>query len=88
LIGGDASRVGPYQIDRRLGSGGMGQVYFGRDERSGALAAVKVIRAERAANPVLRERLRREVATARRVGRRGLTDRPAAGYLDRRTRST
>jgi WD40 repeat protein len=64
-----ASGVGPYRIERRLGSGGMGVVYLGRDEASGMVAAVKLIWAEHAANPQLRARLRREVAAARRVPR-------------------
>jgi WD40 repeat protein len=63
------SRVGRYRIDRRLGSGGMGVVYLGRDDDSGAIAAVKLIRTEHTADPQLRARLRREVAAARRVPR-------------------
>jgi WD40 repeat protein len=47
----------------------MGVVYLGRDHDTGAAAAVKLIRAEHAANPVLRARLGREVAAARRVPR-------------------
>lgn len=47
----------------------MGVVYLGRDETSGVLAAVKLIRPERAASQQLRARLRREVMAARRVPR-------------------
>ena len=64
-----SSQVGPYRIERRLGAGGMGVVYLGRDGASGTLAAVKVIRPEHAANAKFRARLRREVTAARRVPR-------------------
>jgi len=63
------SRIGPYRIERRLGSGGMGLVYLGHDDSTGGLAAVKLIRPEYAANPQLRARLRREVTAAQRVPR-------------------
>jgi hypothetical protein len=62
-------RIGPYRILRKLGSGGMGVVYLGRDESSGTLAAVKVLHPENAADPLLLARLRREMAAARRVPR-------------------
>ncbi|WP_157357236.1 serine/threonine-protein kinase [Amycolatopsis nigrescens] len=64
--GGDPRRIGRYRVIRQLGVGGMGAVYLasGKDGRS---VAVKVIRAEHAANPVFRARFRREVAAAQRV---------------------
>lgn len=61
--------VGPYRLVRRRGAGGMGVVYLGHDLRTGAAAAVKLIRPEYAADPQLRVRIRREVAAARRVPR-------------------
>lgn len=36
-------RVGPYLIEKKIGAGGMGNVYLGRQETSGQLAAVKVL---------------------------------------------
>jgi serine/threonine protein kinase len=51
----------------RLGHGAMGSVYLGRS-RGGRLVAVKVARAELVAEPEFRERFRREVGMARRVG--------------------
>lgn len=62
-------RIGPYRILDRLGAGGMGVVYLGRHETSAALAAVKVLHPDNAADPLLLARLRREVAAARSVPR-------------------
>ncbi|WP_225834014.1 serine/threonine-protein kinase [Streptomyces sp. NK08204] len=61
------ARIGDYVIERELGSGGMGSVYLGRS-RSGRAVAIKVIRAEYAADPRFRDRFRKEVEAARRVG--------------------
>ncbi|MEV0322569.1 serine/threonine-protein kinase [Streptomyces sp. NPDC050658] len=58
--------VGGYQLTRRLGSGGMGEVYLGRD-REGRQAAVKLVHAELADDPEFRARFRQEVAAAERV---------------------
>src|SRR5690242_13675901 len=66
LQAGDPELIGPYRVIRRLGMGGMGQVFLGRSP-GGRLLAVKVIRAELAADPQFRARFRREVAAARSV---------------------
>ena len=63
---GDPERVGPYRVIRRLGSGGMGPVFLGRSA-GGRPVAVKVIRADLAADPEFRVRFRREVEAARKV---------------------
>jgi Protein kinase domain len=63
---GDPSQIGPYQLLARMGAGGMGQVFQGRSP-GGRKVAVKVIRAELAADPGFRARFAREVAAARRV---------------------
>ncbi|MGW3289187.1 bifunctional serine/threonine-protein kinase/ABC transporter substrate-binding protein [Streptomyces sp. NPDC001002] len=62
----DPSAVGGFRLLRRLGAGGMGVVYLGRSE-AGALAAVKVIRAESAADDGFRARFAREADLAGRV---------------------
>ena len=66
LQAGDPQRIGPYRLVGRLGAGGMGVVFAGRSA-GGRLVAVKVIRAELAADPEFRVRFGREVAASRRV---------------------
>ncbi|MFF0590385.1 protein kinase [Streptomyces sp. NPDC003781] len=63
----DPREVGPYRLLKRLGGGGMGQVFLGHS-RGGRLVAVKVVRAEYAADPDFRRRFAREVEAARQVG--------------------
>ncbi|GGS44323.1 serine/threonine-protein kinase [Streptomyces cinerochromogenes] len=60
-------RIGGYLVERRLGEGGMGTVYLART-RGGRAVALKVAKAELAADPVFRERFRSEVEAARAVG--------------------
>ncbi|MFY9929284.1 MAG: serine/threonine-protein kinase, partial [Streptosporangiaceae bacterium] len=63
---GDPQLIGPYRLAGQLGSGGMGRVFLGLSP-GGRLVAVKVIRAELAADQEFRIRFSREVAAARRV---------------------
>jgi serine/threonine protein kinase len=49
-------RIGPYQIQARLGVGGMGEVYRARDSRLGRDVAIKVLRHELAETPIRRAR--------------------------------
>jgi hypothetical protein len=62
----DPQWVGRYRLLGRLGSGGMGQVFLGQSP-GGRLVAVKLIRADLAADPEFRARFAREVAAARHV---------------------
>jgi eukaryotic-like serine/threonine-protein kinase len=66
LLPSDPESVGPYRLIRRLGTGGMGQVYLASSP-GGRLVAVKVIRPELAADPGFRVRFEREVRAARSV---------------------
>ncbi|MFD9529489.1 bifunctional serine/threonine-protein kinase/ABC transporter substrate-binding protein [Streptomyces goshikiensis] len=69
LLPSDPSAVGGHRLLGRLGSGGMGTVYLGRSP-AGVLLAVKVIRADHAADPAFRERFRREAEAAGRLSGR------------------
>ncbi|MFH8711646.1 bifunctional serine/threonine-protein kinase/ABC transporter substrate-binding protein [Streptomyces zaomyceticus] len=62
----DPSAIAGYRLLGRLGAGGMGVVFLARSA-GGALAALKLIRAEHAADPGFRERFRREAAAAQRI---------------------
>ncbi|ASU58724.1 MULTISPECIES: serine/threonine-protein kinase [unclassified Nocardiopsis] len=62
----DPERIGRYRLIGRLGSGGMGQVFFGRSA-GGRAVAVKRIHPHMAADASFRERFAREVNAARQV---------------------
>ena len=51
--------IGPYEIIRPLGKGGMGTVYLARDPDIDRLVAIKLLR-EGLDSPELRERFARE----------------------------
>ncbi|MCX4564181.1 bifunctional serine/threonine-protein kinase/ABC transporter substrate-binding protein [Streptomyces sp. 2-1] len=64
LYARDPGELGGHRLLARLGAGGMGVVYLARSA-DGSLVALKVIRAEYAADRAFRERFRREARLAR-----------------------
>lgn len=65
------SKLGHYTILRRLGRGGMGEVFLARDQKLGRQVAVKVLRGDRA-GPELRARFEREAAAVSRLEHPGI----------------
>jgi Protein kinase domain len=64
---GDPQRVGHYVLLGRLGSGGMGEVFFGRSQ-AGRPVAVKLIYPAFANDVKFRRRFRLEIEAGRKVG--------------------
>ncbi|MFF6786832.1 protein kinase [Streptomyces sp. NPDC012510] len=64
-MSGGPTRIGDYTVARRLGSGGMGEVYLAYSP-VGSPVAVKVIRSDRL-DPVTRQRFEKEALIARTV---------------------
>jgi serine/threonine protein kinase/tetratricopeptide (TPR) repeat protein len=62
----EPTRIGPYRIEKRLGAGGMGEVYLGYDERLGRRVAIKQL-LPGVVKPALRERFEREARIAARL---------------------
>src|SRR5580704_9988728 len=60
----DGTRLGPYEILAPLGAGGMGEVYQARDSRLNRLVALKILSADRMANPARRQRFVQEAQLA------------------------
>jgi serine/threonine-protein kinase len=59
--------VGPYRVDRRLGRGGMGEVYAGFDERLDRPVALKRIWSGREGDATARKRFQREARAVARL---------------------
>jgi serine/threonine protein kinase/tetratricopeptide (TPR) repeat protein len=62
----EPARIGPYRIEKRLGAGGMGEVYLGYDERLDRRVAIKQL-LPGVVKPELRERFHREARVAARL---------------------
>ncbi len=56
-----ARKLGQYQLHRKLGSGGMGEVYLGEHMLLKRACAIKLIRPEQAGDPTTLSRFEREV---------------------------
>jgi formylglycine-generating enzyme required for sulfatase activity len=66
------ARFGPYRLVQRVAVGGMGEVHLARDERTGGLAAVKLVRPEYLPFENARLRFQREVEAVRRLDHPGI----------------
>ena len=64
--------IGKYQIDRKIGQGGMGIVYLCYDPETEQKAAVKVLPQQLAGDPVFFQRFKREVQTLQRLDHQGI----------------
>jgi eukaryotic-like serine/threonine-protein kinase len=58
------SRIGRYEVVGLLGTGGMGEVYLGRDTQLGREVAVKIVAVHATDDPLARARLVREAQNA------------------------
>lgn len=65
-------RLGPYEIIRRIGRGGMGIVYLGRDTRLDRQVAIKMVAPAHLNDPGHMERLRIEARAAARLAHPGI----------------
>ncbi|MCX4244019.1 serine/threonine-protein kinase [Paraliomyxa miuraensis] len=66
-VGAEPSRVGRFELLRRLGRGGMGEVFVAYDDRLDRRVAIKLLLREHAANDHARERLLREAQVLARL---------------------
>jgi hypothetical protein len=57
------TKLGPYEIQSPLGSGGMGEVYRARDTRLERTVAIKILPAHFSSDPVRKQRFEREAKT-------------------------
>ncbi|MFM8222446.1 MAG: protein kinase domain-containing protein, partial [Planctomycetaceae bacterium] len=58
-------QIGRYEIEERLGQGGMGQVFLGRDPQTDERAAIKVLSAALVQEEGFLERFQREIEALR-----------------------
>jgi serine/threonine protein kinase len=58
------ARLGPYEIVSALGAGGMGEVYKARDTRLDRMVAIKVLAADKVADPDRKLRFIQEAKAA------------------------
>ncbi len=63
----DPQRIGPYELERELGAGGMGTVYLARHVESGRRAALKVLAGSLSREPGFVARFTREIEALRAV---------------------
>lgn len=67
-------KIGPYRIDRKIGAGGMGNVYHGIHEKTGQVAAIKVLPAAMAREDGFVQRFNREIEALRKLKNRNIVE--------------
>ena len=60
----ELKKLGKYQIEKRIGAGGMGTVYLARDTQLKRIVALKVLPQDKAQNPTLVKRFKAEAQAA------------------------
>ena len=78
----EPQKLGPYELDKRLGRGGMGAVYEARHELTGETVAVKILAAHLTDDPGLRQRFEAEVETLKPLRSSGIVQLLAFGEQD------
>src|SRR5947207_15202111 len=78
------SRIGPYEIVAPLGTGGMGEVYKGRDTKLNRPVAIKFLSELLLPDPAARRRFQREAQTASSLNHPHILTVYDAGELDSR----
>ncbi len=75
-------QVGPYRIERKIGAGGMGNVYLGVHKVTGKAVAVKVLPASMAREDGFVQRFRREIESLRKLSNRHIVELYEDGTTD------
>ena len=75
-------QVGPYRIERKIGAGGMGNVYLGVHKVTGKTAAVKVLPPSMAREDGFVQRFHREIESLRKLSNRHIVELYEDGTTD------
>jgi serine/threonine protein kinase len=75
-------QVGPYRIERKIGAGGMGNVYLGIHKVSGKTAAVKVLPPSMAREDGFVQRFHREIESLRKLSNKHIVELYEDGTTD------
>ncbi len=74
--------LGPYELKRKLGQGGMGAVYLAVDPRLKRNVALKILPREKASNPQLVKRFKAEAQNASQLTHANIVSVYGAGESD------